>query len=1563
MEEGAKEKTSRKSNKILKWIGIIIMTPVLLVLLLFLLIYFPPFQNFVVQKVADYASEQTGMEISVGHVNLSFPLDLAVNEVKVIRPNDSIPQKRDTVADVEKIIVDVQLLPLLKKSVQIDALDIRNAKLNTVDFIAAAGVKGRVGQLSLKSHGIDLSASEVKVDELLLKDADVDIALADSVPEDTTDSKTIWKIAADKLTIENTNATLHTAQNKMTVGAYFGTFEAKGGTFDLYTGQYNVAEAEWKNGKASYDDNDAIYVNGLDYNHIALSDVNIAIDSFSYLSPNIRAKIRECNLKEKSGLKVEELSGLVAIDSSKVYVENLHLKTPDTNIDGDVDMDFTTFDSGSDAHPGKMNANLNASVGKQDLMLFMNTLPEDMKRNWPSSPLEIHGQVKGNLQEAEFSDLRVNIPTALNLKADGYVKNLNNLDNLDADVKINGKTGDLNFITSLLDKNIRNNYRIPKGMTIDGRLKAKKKLYDADVKITEGKGNLTLKGKYDSNVDSYDATLDVNNINLHDFMPHDTMYNLSAKADIRGRGIDLMSKSTKLQAKAYIENFKYGCYDIDNVHLDADLANGVANADIKSDNKLLSGNIKVKSNIDKKGIDATISADLDNADLYRLRLSDDKVKFALKGDLKVQTDMKEAYKIKGTLNDIVIYRDSTITYRPGAVDLDILTRRDTTHAYASVGDFVVNMNTRGGYKHLLNQFNLINGQIKSDLEAKVINEKVIRKMLPLAEIHLSSGRDNPIYHYINKMGYDFDTIFVDLTSAPIEGLNGTIRVGDLDLGSVKLDSVNLSIISDTSNVKLDGYIRNENENEQFVLDTYLNGYLLPSGFGMTVKSYDQQKEMILNLGADAVMTQNGISLHLLPESPTIGYKVFELNKDNHISFDRNKRVSALVDLIAADGAGVKIYSNDESQDVLQDVTVSLNKIDLKRLVSSLAFMPRMEGLFSGDVRIVQDKEQLTLSGDVDINDFIYEHSDMGNIGAEFVYIPQDNKTHFVSGQLTKDENEVATITGTYRDSKDGDLDMTLSLMKFPLQMVNGFIPDQLLGFKGYGDGDLAVKGTLKKPKVDGEIYLDSSYIVSIPYGVQMRFADDPVRIENSKLLLENFELYGYNENPLNIYGNVDFSDLDNMSLHLRMKAMNLQLINSKEMPNSIAYGKAFVNFIGVMTGPVSALRMRGRAELLASTDMTYVIKDSPLSNDNQLEGLVEFVDLSDTTKTVVVRPKPTGLNMNMSIDINNGARVLCYLNSDHSNYVDLTGGGDLQMAYNNTDDLTLKGRYTVNSGEMKYSLPIIPLKTFTISDGSYVEFAGDPMNPTLSISATERTNAVVNSDGGTSRSVAFDCGVKLSKTLKDMGLEFIVSAPEDGTVQSELSSMSVEQRGKIAVTLLTTGMYLTDGNTSNFSMNSALNTFLQSEINKVTGNALRSVDLSFGMENARSSTGQDYTNYSFKFAKRFWDNRLNVIVGGKIATANDPQYTNNSFFDNVTFEYRLDKTSNKNLKLFYQKNYYDWLEGNLTRYGLGFVWRRKLQYFKDIFKFKNVDYNQPPIRRDSVSTSIRNDSITPKKDE
>ena len=158
--------------------------------------------------------------------------------------------------------------------------------------------------------------------------------------------------------------------------------------------------------------------------------------------------------------------------------------------------------------------------------------------------------------------------------------------------------------------------------------------------------------------------------------------------------------------------------------------------------------------------------------------------------------------------------------------------------------------------------------------------------------------------------------------------------------------------------------------------------------------------------------------------------------------------------------------------------------------------------------------------------------------------------------------------------------------------------------------------------------------------------------------------------------------------------------------------------------------------------------------------------------------------------------------------------------------------------------------------------------------------------------------------------------------------------------MLVSGMYLADGNTNSFTMNSALSSFLNAEINQIAGSAMRSMGLDIGMtvDNSTTATGALHTDYNFRFAKRLWNNRLNISIGGQLssgATLEENQNSNSIFFNNVELQYRLDQKSSKYLRLFFNNNTYDWLEGRIGEYGAGFLWRRKLQHFHDIFRLKN----------------------------
>lgn len=114
-------------------------------------------------------------------------------------------------------------------------------------------------------------------------------------------------------------------------------------------------------------------------------------------------------------------------------------------------------------------------------------------------------------------------------------------------------------------------------------------------------------------------------------------------------------------------------------------------------------------------------------------------------------------------------------------------------------------------------------------------------------------------------------------------------------------------------------------------------------------------------------------------------------------------------------------------------------------------------------------------------------------------------------------------------------------------------------------------------------------------------------------------------------------------------------------------------------------------------------------------------------------------------------------------------------------------------------------------------------------------------------------------------------------------------------------------------MGSALNSVLSSQINSLMGN-LKNASVSVGVEDHDASdTGGKRTDYSFRYSQRLFNNRFQIVIGGKVSTGENATNDAESFIDNISLEYRLDRTGTRYVRLFYDKNYESVLEGRLRK--------------------------------------------------
>ena len=741
------------------------------------------------------------------------------------------------------------------------------------------------------------------------------------------------------------------------------------------------------------------------------------------------------------------------------------------------------------------------------------------------------------------------------------------------------------------------------------------------------------------------------------------------------------------------------------------------------------------------------------------------------------------------------------------------------------------------------------------------------------------------------------------------------------------------------------------KNPQFVFRSTLTGEIRSEDAELTVNYVDGKGQTGVLFGVNArPLTEghgkgNGVLLNLTPAEPVIAYRKFHfVDNSNWIYLHNNMRVYANIDMDSDNGLGFRMQSDKNDSISLQNMNVELSRFQLGELSEVLPYMPRLTGLFSAEAQYIQTPTSLQVSAEANIDELTYERQHVGDIGMGATWLPGDKgATHYLNTYFSYDNREVMTADGilTQKNGKD-TLEVTTSFEHFPMKIANAFVPDQMISFTGDLDGGMYIYGPLEKPRMHGDITLDSVSVYARQAGARYWFDDRPVQIKDNQLIFDKFAIYTTSKNPFTINGKVDFRNLERPTADLKLLAENTTLPDMPRTRESLIYGKIFVDLNATVRGPLDALTMRGNMNLLGNTDVTYVLTDSPLTVEDRLEGLVIFTSFADTA-SVGTDEAPAmslgGMDMIMSVHIDNAVRLRADLSPDRSKFIELEGGGDLNMQYTPQGDISLTGRYTLSGGIMKYSLPIIPLKEFQINNGSYVDWRGDPMNPTLNLKATERMRAsVADGDDGGSRVVNFDVSIAIKNRLDAPELIFDITAPDDATIENELQAMGAEERSKQAIAMLATGVYMNSGvKGGGLSMGSALNSVIQSQINSLAGSAFQSINASFtmGMEDRTSAeTGDKQTDYSFRYSQRLFNDRVQIVIGGKVTTGANATNDAESFIDNISLEYRLDTSGTRYVRVFYDKNYESVLDGEITETGVGLVLRRKMDRLGELFIFR-----------------------------
>ena len=1610
-----------------KLFWILLLVPLTVLLLLVGAVYLPSVQRWAVGRLVQTLEEQTGWKITVEDMRISFPLRVSVDKLLATEGSD-------TIIWVDELRTSLPLMPLFNKRLEAPSLKLQDAVVAMpLDSLNRSRIDARLGNMEAGHVQVDLSSMDIDIAAVSL--ADGFFAYTQTDTTESSEPGPPMSINVNRVDLTRFASYIHLYPFGVHTDAMIDRGAIDKVMVEIPDFNLLIEHIDADLTKATYArDTAMVRLPYVDYNHMAYQDAHVDMDGLSINSQGlVQMDINQLSLREQSGAQVEKFKGYFKLENKVINMRNFSLATPTSELAGDLILPLDLFSGEEEA---VVTAELKGTLAPQDLYYYTRISLDSMlyspggHRQLADVPLSVDVRSRGSLSALEIYNLELQQEGFIALSASGTATHILDEKTRTASLQGNIQTepaARLLLALAGIDE-ASGSVTLPDRMDLDldGTLHGDQ--ITADLHLGTPRGSLALNGLYALNQQRYKLDGQLDDFDVAQFMPRDSIGVISGTIKADGAGLSLKTKNKKGIVAVSLDEVNYRNYRLHNLALDGFLRGDSIAATLQANDPAaqLVGDVagRLITGGKQPSFDGKIDLDVSHLDLQAIGLSDSIMEGRMKLTADLYSDFAETHVIDGQLSDLHLAVGSQ---RIDNEQIDLRLASDTTQVLAQIAgkDINLQVTTQEGLTPLLTSITGISkwtSEYQFDTPRLTAYSDLIG-VLPNAHIALHMGSEHPLRSLLERYNVSVESLDADLLTSPKLGINGRIELHQLQYDTIQCNNalLQLTTLSPSRPILLDLLTHVSQQlpseamrplllsdlSDQFNSDELAQQYVHPLlQIDLSLEGERQEKrppykiigsaqtdlvainldfdwlrdhELFYSLGASGYYNAQGFGVSLSNKDIYLAGERLRANEDNALFyFHEDNQIFANLELTNPQGAKLSLHSALDEPTNVQSLLCNVQRLELSDLARILR-LPDMSGRTFMDLRIERVDNVYRATGDLSVNDMTYMNGDLGNVSVAFFYEPRDNASQYVTAQVSSNGDLALTVDGIYHSRKGEEaLDMKASFESFPLRLANPFTGGNLISLDGALEGSVAVTGTPKSPVLNGAPHITDGSVALSLTGNRYTLDSRPLTIKQSRLNLKDYKLtLQGKETSLYLDGWLALFGPEALKSDLRLYADHAQVIDSKYHNKQSIYGRAILSADLRLRGYLTAPQLLGSVTLHGGTNATYVMSQAAIKAQDNMSGVVEFVNVSDTTTIEEPKERRTQslgrMDLAVALHIEPAVQIGVDLSSRGQDYVRIQGGGDLRLKYPPLGTMSLVGRYDFSGGEVQYEFPVVGRRHFDIEPESYLVWSGEPLDPYLHFIASQKLRADVTR-GETTNKVDFEVSIKADENLKDMSLAFDLAAPEDLETQTQLSSMSEEERGKQAVAMLVSGTYLAS-DMGQMSMEKVLSNVAMSELNNLTGKLLQGTNLSLGMELGGYNQSQlQQTNYTYSFSRRFLNDRIRFVIGGRVASGNLPTNYEQTFIDNVTFEYRLDEAGRQYVTLFHRRNNDNMLEGVVTETGVGYLVKLKARRFVDLFDPRNYmwwqkkksekpsDPKQPDeldtMPSDSTSVSSATDSLS-----
>ena len=1335
-----------------------------------------------------------------------------------------------------------------------------------------------------------------------------------------------------------------------------------------------------------------------DKNHIQVEDLRADIEIPRLKNDDYDIKIKRLSFKENSGFDLKNLTVSTHVGEKKISVNDFRLELPNSYIAlDDLNVSFNDIKNLKEELP-----NLYLTINTRDSYLSLSDLSSFVPVfSQLKSPVRMSIMAQGSLNDMVIPKLSLRTENKnASVNVVGTIKNLNKLDSLNMNLSriyVNAKSNEIAFITSNFAKispQIKNIISNSGNIIVDGILNGSIEKFRYQGEISTSVGNLFLDGDVKMSNKSrlgFNGHMKTRGLNVGELLGKpDLLGETSFNLDVVGEN----SKSGGVSAliKGEIPYFDFKGYRYQNITANLDIQKTEYSGTVFVDDENLSLALGGLALLNGEDSQLDISLDVDNFNLSNVNISKKYPEHEMSFRVLAMAHGNQMNNLNGKISvENFRYIDS-ISNGIELERIELMADNTKMPYEVAVKSNVINGKLEGYYKFntIVPAFMQILKGVYPSLIENVKYDGVV------------NDRNNDFKYAFNIESGDETNSLLNFFKAPVNVLYPVSLTGYV-AESNKSFALNVSAPFLAKKKKLI-----ENTRLSLSVDSVQPAMSLKACTTMPNK----KGKMTLNIDGQGVKDkletnvswniENQRDYHGELDFKTIFGRVNETNsvmatiKVNPTTMVFNdtawnvheskigiyKNAIRVEDFRATcDNQYVWIHGrssdNEDEKLVVELEDVNLDYIFETLQINNVTFGGRARGVIHASNVLSKmpklETERFYVEG------LSYNKALLGNADMRSFW---DNEKKFIGIQAhIKQPNGYASdVDGGIYPTKDS-LSFEFNAKKLDVKFLQPFMAVFTSDISGFASGYIHLYGNFGAVNLYGDAFAEN-FKMKIDYTNVDYWVNDSIHIDPGLLKFEDIEVKDRNGHTAKLNGYLAHNDFKDLTFRFDVTdAQDFLCYDIPEKKLDDWYGTIYGTGSAFISGEPGVVNIDVNMQTATNSKFYFELSDEVVATEY---NFITFTDkrkeqreaellASQSPKDLVIRNfeqqnKKTDntissrVVINIKADINPLGQLILVMDPASGDMIKATGNGTITLLYDTNGDLDVRGKYTLDKGLYNFTLQEIIIKDFSIKEGSYISFDGDPLAAKIDISAAYALNANLQdldesfaSDKELNRtSVPVHALLNVSGSIAEPEITFDLEFPtlSSDTYRKVKSIISTDDMmNRQIIYLLALNRFYTPEYMGGTNKNNELASVASSTISSQLSSMLGQISDKWSIAPNFKTDKGDFSDVEVNLAlsSQLLNNRL--LLNGNFGYRDKMNSANNSnFIGDFDIEYLLNKAGNIRLKAynhFNDQNYY--VKNALTTQGVGVVFK---------FDFDNPFKSTKSKRRINETT----DTITILKD-